>query len=526
MSTSDQDILIKVLTAFESGGIDAAKKAAQELKTTVDANSDSGKVLSGIMDMLNNKSGDAATVFKGLSGIMRGGTGVANGLATAVKGLGGALGMAAGPLAILTTAVMAGVTAWQSYKQKQEEAAEAARKAAEEEKQAAEELAKSLDEAAKNAAAGARAEVKGIVDDLTAAAKRAKELDDALSAIDDAQLGLELAELDAKLVGEQDEGKRAEIEQQKKRLKAGRERQKLEASLVDMNGEMSLMSDQEAAAQKKAEQKAAALEEAETQWKNDAEWAYGGAIKELRQTERNRDMAKGMFGFAGDYEKQVEDARKKADEAEANLKNYKEQHEAERTAMKAEIEAARKAAEDLKAANDQRRKVLQANIDATQIKLQTADIVSQSSESKYILDRNEAIDKDTAKAAEWYRKGQEDVKKEAEARDKAMSYEDRVLLAQGFVAPMQRVGGQYYDGDAAGNVPQMAKDAIADAAEKIKEGKEDREVFQQLIVTLQNLGAVIPNLSGLASCLDKIDGQIDGLKREAADLQLQIEKLR
>lgn len=533
MSTSDQDVLIKILTAFESGGIDAAKKAAQELKTTVDANSDSGKALSGIMDMLNNKSGDAATVFKGLSGIMRGGTGVANGLATAVKGLGGALGMAAGPLAILTTAVMAGVTAWQSYKQKQEEAAEAARKAAEEQKKAAEEFAKSLEETAQKSATGVHDEVMGIADGLKEAAKRAKELDDALAAIDDAQLGLELAELDSQLVGEKDEGKKLLIEQKKKRLKAGRERQKQEAVIAGIAREIGDLDQAEWAANGKVDETTFALNTAEDAWNHDMATASSktknasAVLRKAKEARREQGLIL-MHQVSPDFEAskkydvldlEYKAAKARFDEAMAEQKEIERRIAQERAELEGQVKGAKQAAEELKAANDPQRQILEKKQRAELLKLKTMDVKGTTSEEQYALDAQDAD-----------KKAREEKKKKAReaaiARDKAMSGEARIGRMKGLVEARQIVGDESYAGYPGIYTKQNAEAAIEDAANKIKDGEDDAKVVQQLLQTLQKMGAVIPRLGVLVNELDKMDGQIDGLARQLDGVELKVDKLR
>lgn len=545
MSTSDQDVLIKILTAFDSGGIDAARNAAQSLKETLDDNSDSGKNLTGIMDVLNDSSGGAETALKGLLGVMKGGSGAASGLATAIKGIGSALGVAAGPIGLVATLVGVAVSAWQSYKQKQEEAAEATKKAAEDAKKAAEDFAKALDDVAKQSAAGVREEVKGIADELKGAADRAKELDDAMASIDDAQLGLELAELDAQLVGETDEGKRAELEQQKRRLRADHEKRKLQKDLADKQAEMDLMDSQEAAARKVTDEKSSDLNLSQARWGQEsdaasAELSRAGLAAEEAENAYNAQRSKMKHDAAGnvlagplvgrinaaaqfkelkDLEKQRDEAKVRFEAAAIAQEETEQRIAQERTAAQAAYDEARQNESSIKSANDHRRQVLQANMDATKIKLQTADVTSQSSEKQYDIQRNDIIDKDTEKAAQAVAAAAEEARNKAVARDKAMSGEERIGRMQGLVAPMQKVGDQYYGGAAAGDTQQKAQTAIADAATRIQAGEEDQKVVDELVGTLQKLGAVIPNLGRLVTELDKMDGKIDGL-------QTQLDKLR
>lgn len=523
---SDQDVVIRIVTAFEKGGIEEAKKVAAELQQQLDGNSNAGKTLSGMMKIIEGDAGNAANVFKGLSSALKGGAGAVNGLASAVKGLGPILGMPLGPLNLLVTTVQLVVTGIQAWKNHAAEAAEASKKAAEEAEAAAKQAAEALEKDMAVAADAVSAKIKGIVDGLKAGVDQANKLADATAAIDDAQLGLELAQLDEQLVGEKNEDRRAEIEQQKKRLRASREGVKLLMEIANKQGEISLMDQQESRAKtvfEEAQQDLSKTEERLGKVESAAKSSYVSALKEVKQAEKNRDLAKAMLGFAGEYEDQLELARKKADTAAAYLGRISKLVDRELGTKQSEVSSARQAWEDLVAEHAPRREILQKEIDAGQIKVQTSDVNYRTLEKQYAFDardrakaENDRIDKNTIDAASAFAEAR---RKAAAKRDKEMSVDDRIARAQGLVRQEQQVGEKLYGGEPGIETQRRAQSAIADAGRQIAAGQDDAQVITQLIDTLRNLGAVIPDLGRLVTELDKMDGEIDQIRSQLAHLR-------
>ena len=195
--TANSEILIKILTAYDSGGITAAQKAVQDLKSSVDTTSQSGGTLSGVLEAMSGKGQSAGQIFAGLSTTFKTGGANAQSMTAVVKGLGGALGIAAGPAAALGAAVGLIVSAVQAYKEHREAAAQAAEKAAEREKAAAEKAKKAIEDLDKARVDAARRAVADLKEELDGATNAAKGTRSALDALEDSQLAVEIAGIDA-----------------------------------------------------------------------------------------------------------------------------------------------------------------------------------------------------------------------------------------------------------------------------------------------------------------------------------------
>ena len=195
--TANSEILIKILTAYDSGGITAAQKAVQDLKSSVDTTSQSGGTLSGVLEAMSGKGQSAGQIFAGLSTTFKTGGANARSMTAVVKGLGGALGIAAGPAAALGAAVGLIVSAVQAYKEHREAAAQAAEKAAEREKAAAEKAKKAIEDLDKARVDAARRAVADLKEELDGATNAAKGTRSALDALEDSQLAVEIAGIDA-----------------------------------------------------------------------------------------------------------------------------------------------------------------------------------------------------------------------------------------------------------------------------------------------------------------------------------------
>lgn len=467
---NDTDVLIKIVTAYEAGGIEAAKKAANELKTAVDANSSAGKTLSGALDLLNGKGQNAGQVFNGLRGILQGGQGAATGFANVVKGLGGALGMAAGPLAILTTGIGLAVSAWQSYKQKQEEAAKAAAEAAEKEKAAAEEAAKALEERLAGAADRAREKIKAISQEFLDAAKASKEMDDALASLGDAQLGLELAEIDKKIATASPEEK-ATLEQQKVELKEANENKKAQVKQKQLQAQIDALD----AADKAAEEEAG---KAHAAWLNNDDFqALVAAREEKEKAETFLAGAKSRLPSGEEWSDEVEEGDAWVYAASKNAEKLENKFGAAEAEAAANDEAAKKAYEKTLADNAQQKQILQAQIDAITISRQAGAVQASTSIAKIQQDYEASKPKSV---------------ETEEPPPAPPSVRDLWNDASGQIQRGQVYKGQHYDIDN-GQIQQKARQALSNAGRIMAEGKsgDDAQVIADLVSALEEMGARI-----------------------------------
>lgn len=514
---SDQDVVIRIVTAFEKGGIEEAKKVAAELQRQLDGNSNAGKTLSGMMKIIEGDAGNAANVFKGLSSALKGGAGAVNGLASAVKGLGPILGMPLGPLNLLVTTVQLVVTGIQAWKNHAAEAAEASKKAAEEAEAAAKQAAEALEKDMAAAADAVTAKIQGITDELKASVDQAEKLSDAAAAVGDAQHELELARLDAKLVGVTDEGEKAKIKQEKTRLKAGWEREKLFADSDAKRRELGNMDYLEDQAKEEAAARNWDLSQAEHRWSGEeaaARSRLSDAQVALETAQGNQSAPRTTYNPAEVQKLAIaaEQARREVAAAEAALKETTDRIANERSVLEKAADTANQQYDDLVAAHAPQRQIIQHQIDANTIKGQTIETALAASERQYDIDeqgREKANREADAKAQ----------KEAAAKRDKEMSVDDRIARAQGLVRQEQQVGEKLYGGAPGIETQRRAQSAIADAGRQIAAGQDDAQVITQLIDTLRNLGAVIPDLGRLVTELDKMDGAIDQIRSQLAHLR-------
>ncbi len=501
MSDSDQDILIRILTAYEGGGIEAAKKAAADLAGSVEKNSAAGKELDAVTKLMNNNAGQAARIFSGLSGVMRGGFDSAQGLTTALRGVGAVLG-ATGPVALALAAAGAIVTGLLRWKQHNEDAAEAAKKAAEEQVKAAEDAKKSLEDLNKTKAEAVIAEVSAISDKLTQAAATAKELRDTLATMENAQLELEFAGID-KAVAEGSMS-REEGDFTKARRKVEVEKIQVQRELDDAQKQLQVRQQQVEEAEKRA---AAAKADADAKKK-----AAADAISSLNASEKElagQRLALADAGVGAEYQQayagvavasQVRNSRRKTATAtgQASEAATSESDQAQ-SFLKTTVADATKEIQRLQSAIA----VAATKIETKNTVLQTTAIEGRNSVAASMQARQ---DKEFADAEKESQR-QADAAADAEAN---MPPEERLNRAvKRGVAPGQRIAGQMYTGEAAGDTRQKAQAAIEEAGQKIMDGADDAKIVGDLLATLQKLGAIIPNWGRLKAELDKLDGKID-----------------
>ena len=502
---NDQDVLIKILTAFEGGGIEAAKKAAGELKKEVDANSDAGKALSGALDLLNGKGQNAGDVFKGLTGILKGGQSAASGFSSVVKGLGSALGIAAGPLALLTTGIGLAVSAWQSYKSAQEEAAKAAQEAAERAKEAAEEAAKALEKRLADAADAARDKVKDLADGFTDAAKEAHELDDAMSALGDAQLALDLAKLDEALESAETPGQRAALRRKKAELKRDNEEAKRQRKRQGYQDELEALEQGEASVASTTDEAKEKFEETQRELQ-DAQQAAQEAEKAEARARQAAEEANAVFaklmnnpGLAGQRDPNhygiayptIDEAAARKRETEAALANLQgdagwkrgvaQLLEEPAATAKATYDAAAQAQADLLQENLPKKDLLRTKISTLDLQTQTGDLALDAS-----------IREIMAKQSEEEKKARQQAEEEAAKNRRQPTSRDYYGAAWNAIGRGQRdKQGQLYDIDG-GATQKAAREAMAEVARAMAEGKaaDDEAAKAGLKQRLDDMGAV------------------------------------
>lgn len=505
-SLTDSDVVIRIVTAFENGGIEAAKKEAEALKKEIDITSTAGETLAGAMELLSSKGQDAGKVLGGLSDVLRGGIGSAGGFMKVVQGLGGALGMAAGPLSLLASGIGLAVNAWHEYKTAQEEAAEAARKAAEEQARAAEEAKKAAQEAADaatkaisegiSAAAGrARDKIKEITDGFNEATSASKALDDALSALADAQLGLELAQINQQIATASPEGK-AQLEQQKVQLKAARENEKIQSEVDQASAQLLALDQGEYAAMQAKEQA-----------------ATGISMKDLNAYTSARDTLAAGQKELEKVQEQIRTGEKK-EGADAMQKSRVERWQAEFNAVagsrgelggligeRAEAYlAAVQAESDLQAANVPQRQILQTQLQAAQIRQQTKAVETTTEASR--IQREYEAQAATEKPVET-----------PPEEPPAPTVSGLWRSASGQIQRGQEYKGQNYDIDN-GKIQQQAREALANAGKAMAEGKasDDAKIISDLVAALEEMGARIADRNAMLRDLQ----QAVGLMRQQA----------
>lgn len=486
MASNGTDILIRILTAYEAGGMEAAKRAAEDLAQSVDTSTDAGKTLAGVQELMNSKGNDAQKIFRGLSGVMRGGAGAVSGFSSAIQGIGSAIGIATGPLSLLSGAIMLGVTAWQKYQDEQrkalEETAAKAQAAAEEAKKHLEELDKTRLDAAKSAAEGLKESLKAAADEATRTRKEMDELDDAETARDLARIDMQEAK--GELTSDEATMKRAEIRSDAADRKAERE-----AAVLD------------AEEKRLADTYAAAADEAgkATQTLADAEKALADAHDELAAAQKAQNRPGMGWIAAGEAAERVKNAKTGVRTARAA------EEEAKTLAIAAKAREEEAAAQQAAAMPgiEHKRTLLAINQEARGYGREEALATYEKQSAERIERENAALKKAKEDASQKKRQ-------DAIDRDKGRTVDERIAYAQGFVQNAQAVGGEVYRGGQSGaETKARANAAIEAAGREIAAGGDDLAVIQKLVSALEQMGAVVSNYRTLISQLDKMDGKID-----------------
>lgn len=486
-----EDVLIKIVTAFESGGIDAAKKAAQELQEAVGKSSEDGKALGNVLDFMNGHAKEATVALRGLSGIMKGGFS-ATGLgaaSNALKAL-GPWGMAA------SVAIQAAGVAWDVYAKRRQAAAEAERKAAEEAAKAAEEAAqaakKHLEELDKARLEAVNAAVNELKEGLDAVAKAAEASRKNLNELEDSRLGVDTSEIDAKVAA--GEMTAEEGEHAKAQLRFDAADRKDQREMDDLDAEHARLVKADADAAKAAE---------------DAENALVEAAKELqsataRLTIERRKLAANPENVQQAQRVIAAQERKDAAAAAVEAAGTKKQ------AADAAAQSAVDARFDRGAEISQRQQILQNTMTARSFQ-------RSAEESKYESKQEEKRLKDaeTKKAeddAAW--KKYDDERAAAASTPRALSAE-----VGGMVGIGQRYGdGQLYDIDGGATRRQAMgtlREAVNAAAASKGGDAEEAAIIGQAVDAIQSMGAnlladkaqINAKLQELVNAIQKVESQ-------------------
>lgn len=493
----DHDVLIRVLTAFEKGGIDAAKQAAKELKESMADTSSEGALLNGMLEMMNKDGKSAGNVLAGLSEILKNGTASAGGFVKVINGIAPALGLATGGVSLLIGAISLCIQLWNDHKKAEEEAAEAAQKAAEERAAAIKKHAAELDKIKLDAING---EVKKLKEGLDEVKDAAQKTCDRLSSMEDSQLELEYAMIDNQLANGEITEEEATFRKAQKKSEAAAKKDARE--MADLDAEWQRLVD----AADKTEEAATAAAEAADQ-----------ANKELADAKAQlaeASAAKKGLGYIAAGEQQ-----QKINAAKANVAAKTKAAEDADVALAAANAAKEAAADELfgrGADVSVRREVLSNQAQARLYTQQTAETAFTKAAEK------RANDEKAAAEAEAQRKAKEKAEKEAEdEKNRLQAFlgrTDHLQAAQGMVRNAADAGfgnGQIVLGGAAGEEAQAkGREAIAAAAQRIQEGENNQQVITDLCATLQKLGTVVSNWTGIVAHLDALDGKLDIVSRQ------------
>lgn len=493
---SDHDILIKIITALEKGGIEEAQKAAQELKEKMKDASGGSDMLSKAMEVLGGKGKAAGDTLRGLYGLMtKDGPSAVQSLGKSIQGLGNLFGAALGPTGAIASIAMVGYEVVKGIMDAHAQAAEeAAKKAAEE----AEKAAQAFEERIAGAADAAREHVKGLAEEFMATAKATEDAVKATQELKDAQLELATARIDAQMF--QREGESAEdfaarkkdLEQQKINLKASNDEDKIQSQIEQLQAQIDALDKTDKAAEEAAGKAHAA-------WLNhDA--IQVGALEQAWQA--NQMTPWQTMPQTPDQLKKVADEAVKASE-----EAYAQESE-----LKAKDDAARQAWQETLAENAKKREDLQAQIAALEVKNQTIAVKVQTDIAKSQQDYEKSLPK--PKPEETEKEKAEREKKEATARQQAfIDHPGHLAAAQGLVRNAVDAGlgnGTITLGGAVGERAQaQGRAAIAEAGARIQAGENNQQVIDDLCATLDKLGSVITNMSALKKHLDALDGKLD-----------------
>ena len=464
---NDSDVLIKILTSYESGGLEAAKKAAEELKKEVADNSSASETLGSMMKVLEGNGRDAGKVLGGLAETMNKGSISAGSLSKAVQGLGGIFGTSLGGIgAIVGTAV----AAFTALKQAHDEEIERLRKLDEEEKkaqQAADDAVKAILDLDKIRLDSARGEVQRLREQMDALDKAASEVRNRLDSIEDAQLGVELAQIDARVASGEIDSEEAEWLKANRRAESAKRKDQRELS--DLEEEESRLGQAAQTTADAAAEAADALEAARAEL----------AAAEQTVAKRRKYLNSPWVGpLAYNDGKRALDAALQA-----------RQDAAEKVANASTAEAAASAAaEEAQSRLNARRPGIEARRAVLSLNQQARDFGTAAADSRrdahirQELAREQANQEAAAEAAR---------KKEAENR-RQPTLRDYYGAAWNAIGRGQRdATGQLYDIDG-GATQKAAREAMAEVARSMAEGKaaDDEAAKAGLKQRLDEMGAV------------------------------------
>ena len=466
---NEAEVLIKILSAFDKGGTEAAKAALNEVAKTCGKTSQQTQVAASAFDLLSKNGRQGANAIKSLTQAARGGPGAIDACGQAVQQLAGMLG-AGGPWMIAIGAAVAGIKLFVDHLNKQKEEA---KKAAEEAKAAATEAA-NYAASLKDIENSSLADTVQQFEDLTSAAKdaadQASRVADTMLALEDAKAAQQIAEIEGSIAREKDpamiERYRGEIAQ----IKSDTAQRKIAGQSAKLDAEESRLKGNVEAAQ-------AAYDDA---------MAGGTGTGYLKRY--NAVLADQNFHpeLTTSKSGQAQRAVLAQDEARARLKGEQE-------GAKLDLDAANKALQNFQQVAYYQRQIFDAQ---KQTIAQQADTTSyKTSQAVAAAETKNAEDKAAKDAAE------------AAARQQAwIAHPGHLAAAQGLVRNAADSGlgdGTIVLGGVAGERAQaQGRAAIAEAGARIQAGENNQQVIDDLCATLDKIGSVITNMSALKSHLD------------------------
>ena len=508
-STTDQDVLIRIVTAYEKGGIEEAKKEAAALKKEVDANSSAGQTLESVSKGMETNARQAAGAFKDLSNAMKGGEGALQSAGQAAQKFGSMLGVG-GPVMIGIGIVVQALQAWQSKMEEQ------ARKVEEFAQRCADELDKirqvKFDESV--------AQIKAMAGEIDAATKSARDLDTAMAGLEDAQLGAALAGIDAQLATETDPQKIFELNQQKAQLKYDAEIKKMQGQIDAMQREIDDADSKTAGVQAELDYATKRRDMAGTR---NAAWLQEEQDKEAELAAAYREAEKARLQTAAGhspFSKAYRDADKVAADAEKAWQDQREkiplvQHQInqETTARNVAVEAAQQAVDQYAKKAEDIRALRTIDIQAARTRMDTATTQHQTAQGIASRANDARIANDAQAKAD-----------EAAAKAEAAAHPPRALSREvgGMVGIGQRdARGQLYDVDVDGGAVRRQAmgtlKAAVDSAVASKGGDaEEAGIIAQAVDALESMGAnlladkqqINAKLQELVNAIQKVEQQV------------------
>jgi hypothetical protein len=476
---ADQDILIRILTAYEGGGINAAKQAAADLAKEVKAGTPAAQELAAVNQVLSLRAGAAAGAMNGLVRAMQGGPGAAQGLMQTITALSGSLGALAGPAGLIAVVGLGVAAMWTKWQQ----GAELAAKKAEEAKQELEEINRTRQEEV-------TAQVASLRSELDRADAAARKLRDTLAATEDAKLQLAFAQIDRGVA----EGgiSREEGEERKAALRLSAEQIRIDRELADIAKARA----ESVAAE--AEARAEAARQAEVQ-------------KRLQEIARKDafDLTEEDRATLGLPPRRRQDGGLEQEEIEqANAAKYRARQVGSRQAEDAASVADRVAREQAEKRQDlgSREEVLGFRRAALETRAGTGDI----------LTRRRQEEDEARRQAEQAAAAEQAAKEAAKAEEARGPSRSRALGAvrRGYRGP----AGETADGPIADRTQQLGQQAVARAAAVVRGGADLEQTMQQLLAYLEQIGAVLASLPALKTELEKVQraGENDRRVRRSA----------